>query len=133
MDQAKSALRGFSMPRRRTILIQDEVTGAKGTVRWAMMTRAEISAKGSQAALSLGGKKMLAKILSPAGAEFETAPAKPPTDRERKNEGYRMLVINAKPQAASTLTIGVVLCPDGVASPVKAGDLKPLSSWPGKR
>lgn len=52
-------------------VIQDDlqVKNSK-TLTWKMHTKAEIAPEGSSAKLTLGGKTLLATIVSPAGAAF---------------------------------------------------------------
>ena len=73
--------RGVKMfDKRRKLVIQDEVKANKvNDVWWFMHTSAilDISADGKSVVMSKGGKKMVAKIVSPASASFMIMDAKP--------------------------------------------------------
>jgi len=130
-DFVKKAARGVAMlENRRAVLVQDEFEIEKPCeVAWGMTTDAKIAVrKGGSAALSLKGKELIARILSPAGAEFvvESAEQKPP---EKTNKGVRRLVVRL-PQAKDDVQIAVLLSPvwsDG--NVVKRTQVKPLSEW----
>ncbi|MHC4512058.1 MAG: heparinase, partial [Planctomycetota bacterium] len=67
---------------RRAVLVQDEFDIEKPCeVTWAMTTDAQITnTRGGTAVLALRGRELIARVLSPAGAEFavESAEQKPP-------------------------------------------------------
>ncbi len=93
-----------------------------------MTTDAEIALAGNTAELTLDGKKLTARIISPANAEFsvESAEQEPP---QKTNKGVRRLMIRLKNQDGSVRT-AVLLSPhwkDGIA----AGGIKtkPLAEW----
>lgn len=70
---AKDVLRGIMVVRgaKPYVVVQDDLAMKNSnTLTWSMHTKAEIAADGSQAILSQGGKKLVAKIISPAGATF---------------------------------------------------------------
>ncbi len=128
---AKKTTRGVAMVHnRRAVLIQDEFEIQKPCeVAWAMTTDATIAVrKGGSAALSLKGKELIARILSPAGAEFvvESAEQKPP---EKTNKGVRRLMLRL-PEAKGNVQIAILLSPlwkDG--NVVKTLQVKPLAEW----
>jgi len=128
---AKKTTRGVSMVQdRRAVLVQDEFEIQRACeVAWGMTTDAKIAVrKGGTAALSLKGKELIARILSPAGAEFvvESAEQKPP---QKTNKGVKRLMLRL-PQAKGNVQIAVLLSPawsDG--NVVKRVQVKPLSEW----
>ncbi len=128
--KASSARRGLAMLDRAQVLVQDEITLKEdGGLRWAMMTKAKVSAKGAKAVLSQDGKKLEARILSPKGARFEVLPALPPTKVEMQNEDFRILAIKLKP-GTSPLTLAVSFKPQGKAWPKSAEPkITPLAEW----
>ena len=117
---------------RKAVLIQDEfeLTGDKGAeITWAMTTDAKITIKSKTLAeLTLDGKKLTAKILSPSGAEFavESAEQKPP---QKSNKGVSRLLARVK-GAKGSVRIAVLLAPawKGFKPPV-AIPLEPLAKW----
>ncbi|MBT3201576.1 MAG: heparinase, partial [Phycisphaerales bacterium] len=98
---------------RKSVLVQDDFTlsGAKGVeITWAMTTDAKIDIKSKTLAeLTLDGKKLTAKILSPSGAEFgaESAGQKPP---QRSNKGVSRLLAKVK-NAKGKVRISILLAP----------------------
>ena len=114
---------------RRAVLVQDEFDLEKSCeVAWGMTTDAEISLGGNSALLELDGKKLTARILSPAGARFtaESAQQEPP---QKTNEGVSRLMVRLKNRSGN-VRISVLLSPhwsDGVI--VEDVDVKPVVEW----
>jgi hypothetical protein len=128
---ARSAQRGLQLiGNRRAVLVQDEFRMKEPCdVLWGLTTDADIDVKeGGVAELSLEGKRLIARILAPAGAGFaeESAEQEPP---QRANEGVRRLVIRLV-KAEGNVRIAVLLSPvwpEG--GPVGSADVKPLEEW----
>ncbi|KAM0750669.1 hypothetical protein T439DRAFT_289176 [Meredithblackwellia eburnea MCA 4105] len=90
---------------RRQVLLQDEVTVPAAGVQWRMQTNATValSSDKKSATLTLGGETLIARILSPAAATFDTAQAvrlasdpATPTDaasQDQPNPGVTVLTI----------------------------------------
>jgi hypothetical protein len=117
---------------RKAVLVQDEfeLTGEKpAEITWAMTTDAKIAIKSKTLAeLTLDGKKLTARILSPSGAEFtvESAEQKPP---QKSNKGVSRLLGRVK-NAKGSVRITVLLTPawEGFKPPATI-PLTPLSKW----
>ncbi len=130
-DLATKVTRGVAiMQNRRAVLVQDEFE-LIGTCEaaWGMTTDAEIDVKdGGVAVLKLDGKKLIARVLSPVGAEFviESAEQKPP---QNLNTGIDRLMVRV-PGAKGSVRLAVLLSPvwaeDALAMTV---ELKPLAEW----
>jgi len=128
---AKKVTRGVRMLRgRRAVLVQDEFEIEKPCeVTWAMTTDAKITTKEKgTAVLTVKGKKLIARILSPAGAKFiiESAEQKRP---EKKNTGVRRLIVRLA-KAQDSVRVAILLSPvwkDGNVA--KTIQLKPLAEW----
>ncbi len=128
---ASKATRGIAMiSNRKAVLVQDEFEITKPCeVAWGMTTDAQIAIdRPNTAELSLDGKKLTARVLSPRGAKFsvESAEQEPP---QKANKGVKRLMIRL-PETTGELRIVVVLLPqwpDGVV----AGGVgpNPLSQW----
>ena len=115
---------------RRAVLIQDEVEVTRAAeLTWGLMTRAAVSLKGErEAELSVDGKRLLVRALSPEGAEFavESTKQEPP---QNPNEGIQRLVLRV-PAAEGPVRIAVQLAPvwpDGGAADKPA--VEPLAEW----
>jgi hypothetical protein len=128
---ANKATRGVAIvENRRAVLVQDEFEIQKSCeLAWGMTTDAEIAVrKGGSAALSLKGKELIARILSPAGAEFvvESAEQKPP---QKTNKGVSRLMVRL-PEAKGNVQLAILLSPVGSdGNVVKKVKVKPLSEW----
>ncbi|NIP26566.1 MAG: DUF4962 domain-containing protein, partial [Phycisphaerae bacterium] len=130
-DFAKKATRGVAiLENRRAVLVQDEFEIEKPCeVAWGMTTDAKIAVrKGGSAALSLKGKELIARVLSPVGAEFvvESAEQKPP---QKTNKGVTRLMVRL-PEAKGNIQLVILLSPvwsDG--NVVKIAEVKPLAEW----
>jgi hypothetical protein len=127
----KKAERGVSVVGNgKAVLIQDEFEMKEMCdFLWAITTDAniEIQEKGI-AVLSLEGKKLFAKILSPENVHFEAGSAEqePP---QAANKGVKKLMIKI-PKASNNIRTTVLLSPvwdDGGF--VKSEEVKPLSEW----
>ncbi|TKJ38783.1 MAG: heparinase [Planctomycetes bacterium B3_Pla] len=127
---AKKVTRGVAISSRQAVIVQDEFEIEKPCeITWAMTTDAEISFdKEWIARLTLDGRELVARVLSPYHARFtvESAEQKPP---EKTNKGVKRLTLRL-PQAKGNVRIAILL------SPVwKGGDyisstgLKPLAEW----
>ena len=115
---------------RRAVLVQDQFEIENPCeLAWGMTTDAQIGIKGKGVAtLTLKGKEMIARVLSPADANFiaESAEQKPP---EKTNRGVRRLIVRL-PEVRGSVRLAVLLSPvwkDG--NIVKTVELKPLEKW----
>lgn len=111
---ASSVVRTFRMESDRAVSVRDELEGLHTgvEVRWAMLTPAEIELKGDTALLTQAGKTLAAKLIEPAGAEFEWITADPPNDYDAPNPGYRLLIVKAVAPESGNLRITVELVMD---------------------
>ncbi len=97
-DSVERALRGVRLLAGESLLVHDELSGfgADQSVRWGMVTRAEVELEGRRAVLSLNGETIYATLLEPEGAEFEIVPTDPPPNEfDVANPGTRMLAFFA--------------------------------------
>jgi len=128
---ARRATRGVAMlDGRNAVLVQDEFEIEKPCeLVWAMTTDAEISAdKEGAARLTLNGKELIARVLSPDGAAFtvESAEQQPP---QKRNKGVRRLLVRLA-NAKDNVRVAVLLSPvwkDGRV--VSSAELHPLAQW----
>ncbi|MHB9029049.1 MAG: hypothetical protein ACYC9O_09785, partial [Candidatus Latescibacterota bacterium] len=114
---------------RRAALVQDEFDLAvPADLVWAMTTDAEITLRGDTALLRLKGKELVARILSPKGAQFasESAEQSPP---QKTNQGISRLLVPLKGKKGA-VRVAVLLSPrweDGRT--VEKAEVKPLEKW----
>jgi hypothetical protein len=130
-DFARSAVRGVTMTEgRRAALVQDEFEITKPCeLAWGLTTDARIDIRqGTVAVLTLNGKELTARLLSPANATFtvESAEQVPP---QKKNTGVRRLMVKL-PQVDGAVRVAVLLSPAwGDGKIVEVAEVKPLASW----
>ena len=99
---AQEVRRGVALLDRSQVLIEDELKcAAPADVWWFAHTPAQIAlgSDGRIATLSLGGKKLIAQILSPGKANFTVMdaaplPGSPHPEKQNENRGIRKLAIH---------------------------------------
>jgi Heparinase II/III-like protein len=123
---AQSLHRGVSLLENSGVLIQDEITWRAGseerTVRWQMMTDAEITLAGAEATLTKCGKCLRARILSPQGARFAVASPQQKAP-ENPNSGLRQLMMEHSEGGAKTQIVVLLF-----TQPFEV-EVRELESW----
>jgi hypothetical protein len=112
--QAGRVTRRFGVEANRSVLVRDEIVAAKPglTVRWQMVTKADIQIAKGGAVLRQDGRMLNAKIISPAGAAFEIGSAQPPNDGvNQPNPNTRMLALDVIVPASGNLALEIQLQP----------------------
>jgi len=128
---ANKVTRGVAMVgNRRAVLVQDEFDIEKPCeVIWAVTTDAKINIKQKDTAvLTLGGRKLIAQLLSPSAAGFalESAEQKAP---QKTNKGVRRLIVRL-PNTSGNLRVAILLSPVWKDKDVVATvPIKPLAQW----
>ncbi len=128
---ANKVTRGVAMVvNRRAVLVQDEFDIEKPCeLIWAMTTDAKINIKERDTAvLTLGAKKLIARLLSPSAAGFavESAQQKAP---QKTNKGVSRLIVRL-PNANGNVRVAVLLSPVWKDKEVVAKvPIKPLTQW----
>jgi hypothetical protein len=137
---ARKVRRGAALIQdRKWFLIQDEVTADRPAEAWWFMhTRAAIALAPDSvsAALTLGGKRMIARILSPVAARFSALPAAPLPNSpnpagQNPNAGWTKLAIHLAAVRDLRLTVILVPLDEGEAAPSAWPTVFPLDKgWP---
>jgi len=128
---ARKVTRGIAMLEgREAVLVQDEFEIEKPCeLVWAMTIDAEITLEKEQiATLTIDGKELVAKVLSPNRATFtiESAEQKPP---ERTNKGVKRLIMRLD-NAKDNVRVAVLLSPVWKNDRyVRSAKLEPLEQW----
>ena len=133
--KAQKVERGIAMLDRRAVLVQDEVASADpADIWWFLHTTAEVTIAdgGTNAVLTLHGKRLTARIVSPEPAHFELLPAEPLASSphpsgQAVNKEIRVLGIHLTEQTALRLAVELAPVTDTGATP--AIELKPLADW----
>ena len=133
--QLAQALRGASLLPGGQVIIQDEVkaTNRPGTVRWAMVTPAEVSIQGKKnALLKKDGKAMRLTVLTDEEIQLRTYSAEPKADYDARNPGTRLVGFEVSLSAGKAARTTAILSPSGVKSQSLL-DLKPVLEWSAPR
>ena len=113
--QATNVTRQFQLDPDRTVSVHDVLAGvAPGTeVRWAMVTRADVTLDGNRATLKQDGKELNATLLSPTNGVFSVIPASPPqeNDFDAPNPNTRILVVKVAAPETGEIKLEVSLKP----------------------
>jgi hypothetical protein len=129
--QLAQARRGVELQADRSVRVQDEITalGKTTTVRWAMVTHAEVKVDGpGRATLSQAGKKLGFRVLSPAGAVVKVYPTDPPpTAIDARNPGTRLIGFEVQVPAGQSERLVVQLVPQSVTG--QAAAITALAEW----
>ncbi len=130
-DYASSAQRGLKVVGgRKAILIQDEFVLTKASIMaWGMTTDANIVLlNAQQAELTLGGQKLIAKILSPVNATFSSESAQQALP-QKQNAGVSRLMAKT-PEITGNVTVSILLIPQwtGVDNS-SIPEVKSLAKW----
>lgn len=129
--QLAHARRGVQLRPDRTVLVQDEfAAGAESaSVRWAMLTRAEVRIDGpGRATLTREGRTLEFRVLEPAGAVLKIYPTDPPpAETDARNPGTRQIGFEIEAPAGAPRRVLVHLLPQpGTANAVAP---QPLADW----
>jgi len=136
-ESAESVQRGFGLiADKNAFLLQDEIKVKKGTDVYSFMhttADVEISGDGKSAIMSLGGKKMKARLLSPKNGKLSMMDAVPlstsPEAQNLNRDTYKKLTV--KTRIDDSETISVLFTPyygDGVYE-YSLNGIKKLSEW----
>jgi hypothetical protein len=129
--KATSVIRGAAIIDKKYVLVKDEITAAENetTVRWAMLTPAEVKInKDGTAELTQNGKKLQLKVNSPSNVTLKTWSTQGSHDYDAPNTGTTLLGFEFKIAANSINSLEVLLIPEEnkVISKTK---ILPLKDW----
>ena len=129
--KATSVIRGVAIIDKKYVLVKDEITAAENetTVRWAMLTPAEVKInKDGTAELTQNGIKLQLKVNSPSNVTLKTWSTQGSHDYDAPNTGTTLLGFEVKIAANSINSLEVLLIPEEnkVISKTK---ILPLKDW----
>jgi len=116
-DDVKDVKRGIAIVDQKYVMVRDEVesTAKTTTLRWTMVTPAEVKINGSGTALlTQNGKSLQIKVVEPANAVITTWPTTPNHDYDEANPGTIRVGFEVSIPANSKCSITVLLIPEGV-------------------
>jgi hypothetical protein len=114
--QVKEALRGIGIVNQQYVVVQDEITALDkpATVRWNMLTPAEVKIKDDgTAVLEKDGEKLTLKVEGPKGIQLTTWSTEPTTDYDAPNPGTIRVGFDYELKSRESATLKVLLIPEG--------------------
>lgn len=117
------------------VVLQDEIEAdAPADLWWFAHTQADVKLNDSAtlATLTINGKQLQARLMSPPGARFQVMdatplPSSPQPAKQNPNTGMRKLAIHLP--GTSKTRIAVAFVPVVAGAPDVPLSLKPLSEW----
>ena len=124
------ASRGVRLLFGKRALIQDELKSGneEASIRWAMLTGAEVELMGSEARLTESGKELHLSVIEPEGATVEIFQSDPPPNAyDASNPGTRMVgfYVNLEPNESTRIV--VLLDPN--SGETEELTVHPLADW----
>jgi hypothetical protein len=105
-DQAEKVIRTCQFDRKKNrVTLTDTIDKPEGSVRWAIVTRAQIEINGQSATLKKSGQHLKITRNDTHGGAWEILAATPPARIENQNKGVRILAFTAP--AAEQLKLSV--------------------------
>jgi hypothetical protein len=128
------AIRGVGIVDQKYVVVRDELETlpSETTLRWTMLTPADVKITGAKTAeLTKDGKKLLLKVQEPATVTMKTWSTDPPHDYDAPNPGTTLVGFEVKLPSNAKSAISVVLIPGGDANNVNK-KIEPLERWGSK-
>jgi hypothetical protein len=112
-DQLAQARRAVTLKPDASVAIDDHIQAddQPRSVRWGMVTRADVELGGAEAVLRQDGRTLRLRVTQPEGAQLRTFnTADPPRSYDVKNPGTRMvgLVVELDANEAKQLTVELI-------------------------
>lgn len=121
------AQRGIAIVNKQYVVVRDEIETADTptTIRWTLLTPAEVRITGSNTAeLTKNGKKLLLQVQSPIKVVMKTWSTDPPNTYDAPNPGTVMVGFEVAAPANAHIDINVLLIPGGGTVKTKPLTLK---------
>lgn len=119
-DLLASVVRGIAIVDKKYVVVRDELSStskASTTVRWNMLTTAEVSITGpNTATLTKNGKKLLLKVDAPAKVIMKTWSTEPKTSYDAENPGTIMVGFEFDIPANKSESVQVLLIPESAGN-----------------
>ena len=133
--QLAKALRGAALLPTGQVIIQDEFKAANQstTVRWAMVTPAEVSIESNKSALlQKEGKTIHLTVLTDEEIQLRTYSTEPKADYDAPNPGTRLIGFEVSLSSRQAVRTAVLISPSraNAKSPI---DLRPVLQWSKQR
>ncbi|MBT1703773.1 heparinase II/III domain-containing protein [Chryseosolibacter indicus] len=130
-NQLASVKRGVGIVKGEYVVIHDELkaTDKPATIKWVMMTSANVEITGKNTAtLTKEGKKLFLRVDSPANTTISTWSTQPTTNYDAPNPGTILVGFEVNLKGSEENQFTVLLIPEKAAKKAKA-KIKPLKNW----
>jgi len=130
-NEVSLAKRGVAIIDQKYVVVKDEITaGSKAaTVKWAMITPAEVRITGNgSATLIQNGKSLQIRVLEPFNVTVKTWSTKPSHDYDAPNTGTTLVGFEVTIPANTKATLNIQLIPEGIMVN-KETQIPSLSDW----
>lgn len=125
------ANRGVAIVDQAYVVIRDEIEtlGSETTVRWTMLTPADVKITGDgRAELTKDGKKLMLQVQSPIKVSMKTWSTDPPNSYDAPNPGTVLVGFEMTVPANTKTAFNVQLLP-GNAAGKATKNIEPLGNW----
>lgn len=125
------AARGVAIADQQYVVVRDEVETLDSitTIRWTMLTPADVKITGTnKAELTKNGKKLILEVQEPANITMKTWSTDPPNSYDAPNPGTALVGFEVRLPAKTKTAITVALIPEG-AQKKAAKKIQPLQKW----
>ena len=129
--QLSSSMRGVAIMNERYVIIRDEVkaTDKDATVRWTMLTSADVRIKGKNSIeLRKNGKKLTLQVAEPANVTMKTWTTVSTNEYDAPNPGTILVGFEVIVPANTDATLLVKLIPQGAKN--TSTKIPALKDWP---
>lgn len=127
----KKSVRGIAIVNDSYFIVRDEVetNDEKATIRWNMLTSANVKLAGNNIAeLTRNGKKVFVVVKSPASVTLVTGSTVPPQPYDAPNPGTALLQFDVEVPARSSAVLTILLLPEGATEESSVTGMD-LSEW----
>ena len=131
-EDLKNATRGIAIINDQYAVVRDELETkeTETTIRWNMLTSAEVKITGENTAeFNKDGKKLLLKVTKPEKVNMKIWSTVPSNDYDAPNPGTLMAGFEINIPANTKAVLNVLLLPDGAVEDPAVSSV-PLSKWP---
>lgn len=125
------AHRGIVIVDKAYVVVRDEIEtlGNETTIRWTMLTPADVSISGdNKAELTKDGKKLTLQVQSPIKVSMKTWSTNPPNSYDAPNPGTSLVGFELTAPANSKIAFNVELIPENARNKVRK-KIQPLQNW----
>jgi hypothetical protein len=112
--QLESAVRGAAIVDKQYVVIRDELKALDSptTVRWNILTEADVALEDQQAILTKDGRKLYLQVSGPANLQMKTWSTEPTTDYDAPNPGTILVGFECELPANGAAVLQVMLVPE---------------------